>query len=323
VPTLRRHAPDHEGRITVRKPPALVALLLGTTLAIAACGSDSGDETAESGVTVSGEFGDKPELGIPAEKPSDELVVDVLTEGDGAEVEAGDFLLAHYLGQTWEAAEGDEANVFDNSYDREQPAGFTIGQGSVIPGWDEGLVGQTIGSRVLLSIPPDMGYADTPPEGSTIEPGATLVFVVDIVDTIGADAGVSGTPAADLPADLPTVTGEGADKPTVEFPATATPVTTSTSDVLIEGDGEELGEMLVVKIVQASYTTKETQASSWDEGRGALTLTPNQLPGMAEALDGQKVGTRVLTRIAAADNVTEQAPAGEPIAIVIDVIGTF
>jgi hypothetical protein len=44
---------------------------------------------------------------------------------------------------------------------------------------------------------------------------------------------------------------------------------------------------------------------------------------MAEALDGQKVGTRVLTRIAAADNVTEQAPAGEPIAIVIDVIGTF
>jgi hypothetical protein len=81
--------------------------------------------------------------------------------------------------------------------------------------------------------------------------------------------------------------------------------------------------MLVVKIVQASYTSKETQASSWDEGRGALTLTPNQLPGMSEALDGQKVGTRVLTRIAAADNVTEQAPAGEPIAIVIDVIGTF
>jgi peptidylprolyl isomerase len=324
---VRRHAPDHEGRITVRKPPALVALLLGTTLAIAACGSDSGDSgddaTTESGVTVSGEFGDKPELGIPDQEPSDELVVDVLTEGDGDEVEAGDFLLAHYLGQTWEPAEGDEANVFDNSYDREEPAGFTIGQGSVITGWDEGLVGQTIGSRVLLSIPPDMGYADAPPEGSTIEPNATLVFVVDIVDTIGAEAGVSGAPAADLPADLPTVAGEDADQPTVEFPATATPVTTSTSDVLIEGDGEELGETLVVKIVQASYTSKETQASSWDEGRGPLTLTPDQLPGLAEALDGQKVGTRVLVRIAAADNVTEQAPNGEPIAIVVDVIGTF
>jgi peptidylprolyl isomerase len=307
----------------------MAALLLATSLALVGCGSgasgESDDEAVatESGIGVSGEFGDKPELDLPEGEPSDDLVVEVLSEGDGDEVEDGDYLIADYLGQTWEPAEGGEANVFDNSYDRGEPGGFSIGVGAVIPGWDEGLVGQTTGSRVLLSIPPDKAYADSPPQGSTIEAGATLVFVVDLVDTFGADAGISGTPVSDLPADLPTVSGEGAEQPTVEFPASATPVATSTADVVVDGDGDDLGERLVIKVVQASYTTKETQFSSWDEGAGPITMSPDQLPGLGEALEGRKVGTRAVVRIAAADNVTEEAPAGEPIVIVVDVIGTL
>ena len=78
----------------------------------------------------------------------------------------------------------------------------------------------------------------------------------------------------------------------------------------------------MAKVLQASYETKETQFSSWDEQGGPIVMTPDQLPGLAEVLDGQKVGTRALVRIAAADNVTEQAPKGEPIAIVVDIIGT-
>lgn len=307
----------------------MAGLLLATSLALVACGSgDSGESdedvaATESGIGVSGEFGEKPELDLPEGEPSDDLVVEVLSEGDGDEVQEGDYLIADYLGQTWEPAEGGEANVFDNSYDRGEPAGFSIGIGAVIPGWDEGLIGQTTGSRVLLSIPPDKAYADAPPQGSTIEAGATLVFVVDLVDTFGADAGISGTPVSDLPADLPTVSGEGAEQPIVEFPDSATPVTTSTANVVVEGDGEDIGERLVIKVVQASYTTKETQFSSWDEGAGPITMSPDQLPGLAEALDGRQVGTRAVVRIAAADNVTEEAPAGEPIVIVVDVIGTL
>ncbi|MGH8823612.1 MAG: FKBP-type peptidyl-prolyl cis-trans isomerase [Jiangellaceae bacterium] len=313
----------------MRRTSALAALLLATSLALVACGSggsgDSGDDvvSTESGIGVSGEFGDKPELDLPGADPSADLVVEVLSEGDGAEVEEGDYLIAHYLGQTWEPAEGGEANIFDNSYDRGEPAGFSIGIGAVIPGWDEGLIGKTTGSRVLLSIPPDKAYADAPPEGSTIEAGATLVFVIDIVDTFGDDAGISGAPVTGLPADMPTISGEGADVPTVAFPDTATPVDTSTADVVVEGDGEDLGERLVIKVVQASYTTKETQFSSWDEGAGPITMAPDQLPGLTEALAGRKVGTRAVVRIAAADNVTDEAPDGEPIVIVVDVIGTL
>ncbi len=310
------------------RPTALAGLLLAASVAIAGCGSDSEPEAAEpttstdSGIAVTGEAGAKPELEVPTGDPPTDLVVDVLSEGEGREVAAGDYLVADYLGQTWAPSDEGAANVFDNSYDRGSPAGFPIGEGSVIPGWDEGLVGQNAGSRVLLVIPPDKAYGDTPPEGSPIEAGSTLVFVVDIVDSYGDDAAISGAPVADLPADLPTVTGDGVDAPTVEFPASATPVETSTTNVLVAGDGADLGESLVVKVVQASYATKETQFSSWDDGASPIVVTPDQLPGLTEALEGHKVGTRVLVRIAAADNVTEQAPQGEPIAIVIDIIGT-
>jgi peptidylprolyl isomerase len=313
----------------VRKPMALAGLLLAASVAIAGCGSDSEPEAADSttstdsGIAVTGEIGAKPELDVPTGEPPAELVVDVLSEGDGREVAEGDYLVADYLGQTWAPADDGAANVFDNSYDRGTPAGFPIGEGSVITGWDEGLVGQNAGSRVLLVIPPDKAYGDSPPEGSPIDAGSTLVFVVDIVDSYGDDAAISGSPVPDLPADLPTVTGDGGgEAPTVEFPASATPVETSTTDILVTGDGADLGDSLVVKVLQASYASKETQFSSWDEGAGPIVLSPDQLPGLTEALAGQNVGTRVLVRIAAADNVTEQTPQGEPIAIVLDIIGT-
>jgi peptidylprolyl isomerase len=311
----------------VRRPTAPIAVVVTALAVLVGCGSDAEPEAGDratstaSGVTVVGEVGTKPEITVPDGEPPSQLVVEVLSEGDGGTVEAGEFLVANYLGQTWQP--GDEgANVFDNSFDRGNPAGFPIGEGSVIKGWDEGLVGQKAGSRVLLVVPPDQAYGDTPPEGSSIEAGDTLVFVVDIVDSFGDDAGISGTPVADLPADLPVVTGESTEAPTVEFPASATPVGTSTTDILVEGDGAELGDILVAKVLQVSYETKQTQYSSWDEGTGPVVLTPEQLFGLAEALEGQKVGTRALVRIAAADNVTQDAPAGEPIAIVIDIIGT-
>jgi peptidylprolyl isomerase len=312
----------------VRRLTAMIAVFAAAFVAFTACGSDAEPESAdqttasESGVTVAGEIGAKPEVTAPDSEPPTELVVEVLSEGDGDTVEAGDFLVADYLGQTWAAGDDGAANVFDNSFDRGNPAGFPIGEGSVIKGWDEGLVGQQAGSRVLLVIPPDQAYGDTPPEGSSIEPGATLVFVVDIVGSFGDDAGISGTPVADLPPDLPVVTGDGAEAPTVEFPASAKPVQTSTTDVLVEGDGGELGDTLVAKVLQVSYETKKTQYSSWAEGTGPVVMTAEQMFGLAEALEGQKVGTRALVRIAASDNVSEQTPKGEPIAIVIDIIGT-
>ena len=125
---------------------------------------------------VSGTFGEKPTLTFPDEPAPAELEVLVLERGTGDLVEAGADLEVHYLGQTW------AGHVFDNSYDRGSSISFPIGVGSVIAGWDEALVGQVIGSRVLVYIPPHLGYGDRGVPQAGIRGDDTLVFVVDIVD---------------------------------------------------------------------------------------------------------------------------------------------
>jgi peptidylprolyl isomerase len=124
---------------------------------------------------ATGSFGEKPTLTFPDAAAPAELEVVVLSRGDGDLVEVGDDLVVHYLGQGW------GGHVFDNSYDRGESISFPIGVGAVIGGWDEGLVGQQIGSRVLLSIPPHLGYGDRGVAAAGIKGGDTLVFVVDIV----------------------------------------------------------------------------------------------------------------------------------------------
>ncbi|GHS87782.1 peptidyl-prolyl cis-trans isomerase [Actinomycetota bacterium] len=126
---------------------------------------------------ATGSFGEKPTLTFPDAAAPAELEVLVLARGDGELVEAGDDLEVHYLGQVW------GGGVFDNSYDRGSSISFPIGVGAVIGGWDEGLVGQQIGSRVLLSIPSHLGYGDRGAPQAGIRGGDTLVFVVDIVGT--------------------------------------------------------------------------------------------------------------------------------------------
>lgn len=124
---------------------------------------------------VSGAPGTKPTLTFPDAAPSGELEVVVLSRGDGALVEAGQDIEVHYLGQSW------QGGVFDNSFDRGSSISFPIGVGAVIAGWDEGLVGQQVGSRVLLSIPSHLAYGDRGVPQAGIKGGDTLVFVVDIV----------------------------------------------------------------------------------------------------------------------------------------------
>lgn len=124
---------------------------------------------------ASGAFGDKPTLTFPSTSAPEELEVSVLAPGDGPLVEAGESIVVNYLGQTW------GGHVFDNSYDRGSTISFPIGVGAVISGWDAGLVGRSIGSRVLLSIPPHEGYGPRGVPQAGIRGTDTLVFVVDIV----------------------------------------------------------------------------------------------------------------------------------------------
>lgn len=114
----------------------------------------------------------KPE--IAAQDQVTELVVTDDVVGTGAEVQAGDTITAHYVGV--QASDGVE---FDSSWSRGEPATFPLDR--VIQGWSEGLVGMKEGGRRTLVIPAEQAYGQSPPPGSGIQPGATLVFTVDLV----------------------------------------------------------------------------------------------------------------------------------------------
>jgi peptidylprolyl isomerase len=84
--------------------------------------------------------------------------------------------VVQYTGMNWRTKK-----VFDSSWSRSEPWGTPIGEGQVISGWDKGLVGQTVGSRVLLVIPPADGYGKTGSSAAGIKATDDLVFVIDII----------------------------------------------------------------------------------------------------------------------------------------------
>jgi peptidylprolyl isomerase len=125
-------------------------------------------------VQVTGDYGSEPVVVITPGDPVTELQVTDLIVGSGDALAAGAMLTADYVG--YGAATG---QMFDASWVRGEPATFPLA--GVILGWQEGLVGMQVGGRRLLVIPAEFGYGDNPPPGSGIEPGETLIFVVDLV----------------------------------------------------------------------------------------------------------------------------------------------
>lgn len=122
-------------------------------------------------------------ISIPKNDPPTKLVDQVLIKGKGAEIKTGQTVSMQYSGAAWKLNEGKaKATLFDSSWNRGgQPLATPIGQGQVIPGWDKGIVGKHVGDRVLLVIPPDMGYGKEAKDPKTLPANSTLVFVVDIL----------------------------------------------------------------------------------------------------------------------------------------------
>ncbi len=119
---------------------------------------------------------EKPEVDFPDGPPPADLQITDLTVGDGAEATPGSSVRVHYVGVAHSSGE-----EFDASYNRGAPLDFPLGQGRVIPGWDQGVAGMKVGGRRQLVIPPHLAYGDRG-AGGVIKPGETLIFVVDLVD---------------------------------------------------------------------------------------------------------------------------------------------
>ena len=117
----------------------------------------------------------KPTITIPGSTPPAELGIEELEVGSGSEALPGASVTVHYVGVSWST--GAE---FDASWNRGDPFSFPLGQGHVIPGWDQGVAGMKVGGRRRLTIPPNLGYGASG-AGGVIKPNETLVFVVDLL----------------------------------------------------------------------------------------------------------------------------------------------
>jgi peptidylprolyl isomerase len=296
------------------RPSAIrsVPFVLTAIVATSSCGGD--DETADAGTAVvSGATApataapsdatgapvtttampvidparceDEP---APADHPLDEMPVvlrpcDVPTEldvhvvhaGTGRPAENGDTLFVDYTGVT--ATTGD---MFDTSYLRGVPLDFVLGRGSVILGWDVGLLGTRPGEVVKLDVPAAMAYGDAPPQGSDIAPGDALTFLVEV------RAVVPPTTPDDAPLDLLVEPSEGATE-------------VSTVDAVV-GDGAEVTprSTAIVHMLLVRGDNLKVLLDTWERGEPLqVPIVDNQsLPGIITGLEGARVGsTRVIT----------------------------
>ncbi|MFB6615657.1 FKBP-type peptidyl-prolyl cis-trans isomerase [Streptomyces sp. NPDC085524] len=304
----------------------VVPLLL---LSTAACG-DSGSDSAQMkngapAITKGAEFGQKPTLSTGKGTPPKELKVVTVSEGKGPVLKKGDIAQVNYLGQVWDGKE-----PFDQSFDRGQPFDVTIGAGAVIKGWDQGLEGQKVGSRVELVIPPDMGYG-AQGSGEKIKPNATLVFVVDIVK--GTSVPVSAT-GKEIPQDdkaLPKIgTNTDGKEVSVTVPKDTEPPAKLVSNYVLEADGAPVKDTdsVVVKFHGKTWKDDKTFESTYTSDT-TVTWPMSQLSvkGLKEGLTGKKVGSRILLVIppdmAFGDQEKGSIPAKSTLVFSLDILAVM
>jgi FKBP-type peptidyl-prolyl cis-trans isomerase len=103
-----------------------------------------------------------------------DLLIEDTTVGTGREVKKGDTVSVHYVGML------QDGTRFDDSAARGEPFVFTVGVGSVIPGWDKGIIGMRVGGERVLVIPASMAYGE---RGiGVVPPNATLLFAIKLLE---------------------------------------------------------------------------------------------------------------------------------------------
>jgi FKBP-type peptidyl-prolyl cis-trans isomerase len=161
------------------------AVLAATLAGLAACGSgeqagDSGGDAAPASEPAAAQSADAAGAVAEAFIIAPGLSARILKNGYGRAAEAGDLVEVHYTGWLYDENAPDKRGTkFDSSVDRGTRFQFPLGEGRVIQGWDQGVVGMLIGEKRELTIAPEMAYGERG-AGNVIPPGATLVFEVEL-----------------------------------------------------------------------------------------------------------------------------------------------
>lgn len=281
---------------------------------------------AGNGMTVSGAFGAAPGLTIPAQPAGPSLYVKTLIQGGGTTMTAAYGLIGNYVVYDWS---GTTHKRLGSTYGSGSPSLFA---GQLLPGLEQALVGQRVGSRVLAVIPPADGFGSTgnPTEG--VGAGDSLVFVVDIISTFD-NSEVHGQQTADGGGSLPTVTppvSGSAAGPVITIPSGAAPPATLQVKTLIKGKGAVVrsGQQVAIQYTGMIWRTGQVFDSSWSRGTPLTFIIGDGqvIKGLEAGLLGQAVGSRMLIVIPPADGYGSagSSSAGirgtDTVAFVVDIL---
>jgi FKBP-type peptidyl-prolyl cis-trans isomerase len=130
--------------------------------------------------TVTAKTGEQPVVTIPKNSPPTSLSVTTLVKGTGPVVATGDTLVTQYVGVIWRTGKVFSASWPSSAEPTSVPFSFQLGSG-VVDGFSDGLKGVRVGSRVMIVIPPSLGYGKSGESSAGIKGTDTLVFVVDVL----------------------------------------------------------------------------------------------------------------------------------------------
>jgi peptidylprolyl isomerase len=274
-------------------------------------------------VEVTGRFGREPTVKVPTPFAVGKTVRTVLTKGAGPRVTKGQRVTVDYLG-----VNGADGREFNSSFGA-TPSTFILDPGQYLPGLVTAVTGTTVGSRVLVAIPPADAYGVNGQPSAGIGPTDTIVVVVDVRSAGDVLTRAEGTPVAPRPG-LPTVTSEGAGEPKIELPRGAAP-TTLVVQPLIAGKGARVrkGQQITVQYTGVIWPGGRQFDSSWDRDTPAVfPIGLGQVvAGWDEGLVGQRVGSRVLLVLppdkgyGAAGRPSSRIKGTDTLVFVVDVLG--
>ncbi|XCB29965.1 FKBP-type peptidyl-prolyl cis-trans isomerase [Arcanobacterium hippocoleae] len=252
-------------------------------------------------------------LVFPDTLPPKDLVVQVLAEGTGRKVTEQDFVIANYTGQVW----GNEKH-FDSSFERGAPSGFSLQR--VIPGWTKGLSGQKVGSKVVVIVPPEMGYGKSGGNANAgIGPDDVIAFYVEIADAYSLDQ--ANDPAAKVEADLAAlpveITGSNGKPVQIKVKAGQEPPKEQQITVIARGNGELIQEKDSDIYIQYAMKFWDNSSGETTYGTSGPEAVPMGAGTMFDSLQGLPVGSRVLITIPKIGSPGSEKPG----AVVVDIIG--
>lgn len=271
------------------------------------------------GITVTGDLGKPPTVKIPAPWGVDKTQSKTLIQGTGDAVTATSMIEVNYWG-----ANGYTGAVFDESFTANKPISYAVS--GFISGFQTGVIGQKVGSRVLIGITGPDGYDSNGGNANIgIDVGDCLVFVVDIISVSATGpSGATVTP----PSGLPTVSDD-LKAPVITIDTKATPPSSLTVQPLIKGSGKAVTAASTVRVDYAEYAWSTgklvKQTYGYSPLDGALSTT---IPGWQTGLVGQTVGSRVLLVVPPAQaypsgNPRSDIKVGETMVYVVDILFSY